>query len=142
MMYESSEAQLLWNAAREVDAEARKASARELFEAIAKMADAAGFKTKMRDTSSEVVPTLVVTDHRVFQDAKVSMNDIGAIYVASDLLQRNDLAPVEYDPGVGAFVGTEEDTYAVPVPGEPRVRRRPAAVVVSGMLIGLLQVRR
>jgi hypothetical protein len=141
-MYESSEAKRLWDAVRPIDAQELREAAKELLETIAKMAEAAGFRTRL-DETSEVGPALEVKDPRlVTLDAWAALDADDLIYVGSRALHSKQAAKVEYDRASRAFVGTEDDEYLVPSPGEPRVRKRPSAAVLSAQLLEILKHRR
>lgn len=45
--------------------------------------------------------------------------------------------PIEYDPVLGIFVGTAEDSYLLPAPGQPR-RRRSAVAVVAEVITAMI----
>ncbi len=48
-------------------------------------------------------------------------------------------AAIEFDAGTNQWVGISDDTFLVPVPGEPHPRR-PAAAVVADMIVDAMKL--
>lgn len=143
-MYKSQEAQDLWMAGNTaiVDPVARLKSATELFAEVQKMAVASGFKVTAGDpdNGSEFGlrhPRLTALD------AWAAIDEAGTIHVGSENDNHSKKrAPLTYDVSAGMFIGTDDDDYFLPSPGERRTKKRPAAAVLSEMMLSHLKPKR
>lgn len=137
-MYDTNEASALWAASRKVDREERKKAAVALLDTVAELAKAAGFETSPDDSQPGPATNFW---HRDTPGRLVwaGIDQTGTFFAGREEDPTTKQAlDVVYDAGLGVYVGTEEDSYLVPKPGDLRIQRRPATAVLTSALLTLL----
>jgi hypothetical protein len=113
----------------------REIAANELLDAVGHAAEDAGYQVR---NPSGGARTIILQSHGAV--TAVVDDDRFYLHVAGPpQTSITDLA-IEYDPVTKAFVGKVEDTFVLPVPGEPR-KRRNAVAVVAERIVELLDVQ-
>jgi hypothetical protein len=112
------------------------ASAEALLEGVIEAAKTAGLKTTKDKNGFLLAPSRVGSSRAIWVVAQADGIHLG-IEQHGRTEEQLVRPKIVYDGGLGAWVGTEPDTFFVPVPGEP-ARRRPAAAVVAESIVAAL----
>lgn len=143
-MYETKEANSLWAPIQPdntVDTTARAAAARALLDALEELAKRFGFEVRWEREGARDVLSIKRPNVHSTCNAWLVVDEEGVVVIGRDTNPRRTPvhAKVAYDVASGTYVGTEDDAFYAPVPGEPKVRKRDALAVLSETIVPYLK---